>query len=130
MINYLHIMLREVESVRNDVEYWFHVIRAIYLVCPRGYIELQALCHALYGDKAEKYLHKMEQVGVKVMEPVLMKWTEEGASVLRHRIVVPLVFVAGCYDKWMVAVYEKAYERFLATLSSSEKAQNGGVTRY
>ena len=89
MINYLHVMLREVESVRNDVEYWFHVIRAIYLVCPKGYIELQALCHALYGDKAEKYLHKMEQVGVKVMEPVLMKWTEEGASVLRHRIVVP-----------------------------------------
>ena len=44
--------------------------------------------------------------------------------------VVPLVFVAGCYDKWMVAVYEKAYERFLATLSSSEKAQNGGDTRY
>ena len=89
------------------------------------------LANGLSKEKIEEELRqKMEQVGVKVMEPVLMKWTEEGASVLRHRIVVPLVFVAGCYDKWMVAVYEKAYERFLATLSSSEKAQNGGVTRY
>lgn len=56
-------------------------------------------------------------VGVKVKEPVLMKWTEEGASVLKNRILVPLAFVAGCYEKLMVADYEKAYNLFLVNQS-------------
>ena len=47
MMNDLHINLKKVESVRNDVEYWLYVIRAIYLICPKGYIELQALCSEL-----------------------------------------------------------------------------------
>lgn len=118
MINHLHIILKDVESIRNDVEYWLYVIRAIHLVCPKGYIELQALCRELYGDKAGKYLYRLQLVGVKVMEPVLMKWTEEGASVLMNKILIPLAFVSGCYDKLTVVIYEKAYERFLAITSA------------
>jgi hypothetical protein len=120
MMNDLHINLKKVESARNDVEYWLYVIRAIYLICPKGYIELQALCSELYGDKAGKYLSRLQLVGVKVKEPVLMKWTEEGASVLKNRILVPLAFVAGCYEKLIAADYEKAYALFLVSQSCHE----------
>ena len=106
MMNDLHINLKKVESVRNDVEYWLYVIRAIYLICPKGYIELQALCSELYGDKAGKYLSRLQLVGVKVKEPVLMKW--------------PLAFVAGCYEKLIAADYEKAYALFLVSQSCHE----------
>ena len=116
--NFLHIKHPDVEKAQNEVDYLYQVIKLINGFFPKGYIELQALCRELYGDKAGKYLYRLQLVGVKVMEPVLMKWTEEGASVLMNKILIPLAFVSGCYDKLTMAIYEKSYERFLAITSA------------
>ena len=93
MMNDLHINLKKVESARNDVEYWLYVIRAIYLICPKGYIELQALCFHLYGLKAEAILEKLKAARVDVEKPIVMTWDEESAPALLNKVFFPLSFV-------------------------------------
>lgn len=114
MTNYLHIHLKEVENAQSDVDYLFHVIQTIYAFFPKGYIELPALCHYLYGSRDLMVLDWLRRARVEVEKPIQMDWTLEGLPILMNGILIPLAFVLRCYDKLTMVVYEKAYQRFLA----------------
>lgn len=115
MSNHLHLScLNEMEvKVRNDVDYWFQVIRAIHTVFPKGYIELPALCFHLYGNRASVVLNRLKLARVDTRTPIDMEWTSEGAPELLNSILFPLAFVAQCISKLTITTFDKAYQRFL-----------------
>lgn len=119
--NYLNIRTKSVEEAKNEVDYWFQVIRLIRWAFPKGYIEFKALCTKLYGARSMLVCEKLKSAGIDVDEPVLTEWSMEASREFFSKIILSLAFVNRAGGDIHYAILEKALNQVLVYDKPPEK---------
>ena len=111
--NPLRLHVGGIDEAKTGLEYCYRIIAYIHSCFPKGYVEWRALCRKFYGPKAERVLERLKCGRVELDKPICMEWNKDYASTFVDLIVFPLCFVFQCQSFEALALFGKAFERFV-----------------
>ena len=100
--NIFRINITDVQNPKNEVDYFYSILRVLRKHYPLGYMELPSICHLFYGEDTEV--------------PIIIHWEEGEANIIYNKLILPLSFITRTSECISLVNYNKAYSRFIETI--------------
>ena len=115
--NILRINITDVQNPKNEVDYFYSILRVLRKHYPLGYMELPTICHLFYGeDRAKSILDRLKAAKVETEVPIIIHWEEGEANIIYNKLILPLSFITRTSESISLVNYNKAYSRFIETM--------------
>ena len=116
-MNIFRINITDVQNPKNEVDYFYSILRVLRKHYPLGYMELPSICHLFYGeDRAKSILERLKAAKVETEAPIIIHWEEGEATILYNKLILPLSFITRTSESISLVNYNKAYSRFIETI--------------